>query len=408
MDYPKLNNVEAFPVEYRGQKLICLRDPRNIKGNALFVSPTTLFIIQHFDGKHSIVDIQKSYMERFRSILFTDDLKKLIRQLDDSLLLQSERYLQHQRSIQEEFERSILREPSHAGLSYPREREELEKWLDSFFANASQRGPASSSNGRITGLISPHIDLKRGGRSYALAYRELIDHPEVDVFMIFGTSHYAEVDNPFLLTRKNFKSPFGEVETDLDLIQMLTKTCEWDLFEGETAHITEHSIEFQVVFLQYLFGRRRQFKILPILCNSFHRMIKNGDSPEDDPRVSTFLGSVKDIISTLGSKVFVIAGADLAHVGQKFGDSEPVNESTLRWIKERDLLSLSFTEQINADGFYRSIEEEKDRRKICGLSPIYSLLSTIDAKNGKLIDYDQALEPDTGSVVTFASVGFYA
>jgi AmmeMemoRadiSam system protein B len=407
MDYPKLNNIEAFPVEYRGQKLICLRDPSNIKGNALFVSPTALFIIQHFDVTHSIGDIQKSYMERFRSILFRDDITKLISQLDESLLLQSERYQGYQKRIQEEFDRSIFREPSHARLSYPRERDELVKWFDSFFEKASQMRPTGSENGRITGLISPHIDFKRGERSYALAYKELTDQTEADVFIIFGTSHYAEVENPFLLTRKNFKSPLGEVETDVDLIERLAKSCDWDLFEGEMAHITEHSIEFQVVFLQYLFGSRKQFKILPILCNSFQRMIQNGNSPGDDIKVSTFLKSMNQIITTLGSRVFIIAGADLAHVGRKFGDVGPVNESTLRWIKERDLLSLSYTEQIDADGFYRTIEEEKDRRRICGLSPIYSLLSTITAKNGKLIDYDQALEPDTGSVVSFASVGFY-
>ncbi len=407
MDYPKLNNIEAFPVEYRGQNLICLRDPRNIKGNALFVSPTALFIIQHFDGKHSIVDIQKSYMERFRSILFRDDITKLISQLDGSLLLQSERYMEYQRRIQEEFEKSIFREPSHAGLSYPRESEELVKWLDGILENARELRPTDSKKGKITGLISPHIDFGRGGRSYGLAYNELMDHTEADIFIIFGTSHYSEVENPFLLTRKNFKSPFGEVETDVALIERLAKCCEWDLFEGEIAHITEHSIEFQVVFLQYLFGYRKRFKILPILCNSFQRIIQNGHSPEDDAKISTFLKSVKEMISNLGDRVFLIAGADLAHVGQKFGDAESVNESTLRWIKERDLLSLSYAEQIDAEGFYSSVEEEKDRRKICGLSPIYSLLSTIDAKNGKLIDYDQALEPDTGSVVSFASVGFY-
>ncbi len=29
------------------------------------------------------------------------------------------------------------------------------------------------------------------------------------------------------------------------------------------------------------------------------------------------------------------------------------------------------------------------------------------AKRGVLLDYDQALEPDTGSVVSYASMGFY-
>jgi AmmeMemoRadiSam system protein B len=71
-------------------------------------------------------------------------------------------------------------------------------------------------------------------------------------------------------------------------------------------------------------------------------------------------------------------------------------------------LSLSFTENLDAEGFFKSVEEEKDKRRICGLSPIYALLSTIKAKKGKLLHYDQALEPDTGSVVSYASVGFYS
>ena len=62
---------------------------------------------------------------------------------------------------------------------------------------------------------------------------------------------------------------------------------------------------------------------------------------------------------------------------------------------------------MDAEGFYRSIESEKDWRKICGLSPIYAALATTGAKRGVLLDYDQALEPDTGSVVSYASMGFY-
>jgi hypothetical protein len=70
--------------------------------------------------------------------------------------------------------------------------------------------------------------------------------------------------------------------------------------------------------------------------------------------------------------------------------------------------SLKYSEKLDAEGFYRSIEEEKDWRKVCGLSSIYATLSTIEAKKGKLLDYDQALEPDTGSVVSFASMAFYS
>ena len=183
--------------------------------------------------------------------------------------------------------------------------------------------------------------------------------------------------------------------------------CKWDLYEGEIFHRTEHSIEFQVVFLQYLFKNKKEFKILPILCNSFYKFIEQGISPNEDYKTATFLYSIKEIVTQLGSKAVVIAGADLAHMGNKFGDAEAVNDSILQWIKTRDHLSIKHSENLDQEAFYRSVEEEKDKRKICGLSPIYALLSVINAKKGEMLDYGQALEQDTGSVVTYTSMGFY-
>jgi len=408
MEYPKLRYVEAFPVEAQGQKLVCLRDPENLSDRVLFVSPEALFIISLFDGKHSILDIQKKYMTQFKILIFLDEIQGLINQLDEALMLDSENYRNFRNKLEEEFKNSRVRESSHAGLSYPQEANEIKNWLSSFFENAEKSHPSNSDLGKITGIISPHIDFRRGGHSYALAYRELINRCDADVFIIFGTSHFANVENPFILTKKNFRTPFGEVETDAEIVEKLVKQTECDLFEGEIAHRTEHSIEFQVVFLQYLYREIKNFKIVPILCNSFFRMIQNVDSPMANTSVSMFLKGIKGIIEGLGDKAFAIAGADLAHVGLKFGDTEPVSQPALIWIKQRDLLSLSFTENLDAEGFFNTIKEEKDRRKICGLSPIYALLSTIKAERGKILDYDQALEPDTGSVVSFASVGFYS
>ncbi|HWP92001.1 MAG TPA: AmmeMemoRadiSam system protein B [Thermodesulfobacteriota bacterium] len=408
MNKPKLRYVEAFPVEVEGQRLVCLRDPQNLSGKMVFLPPEALYIISLFDGKHTVLDIQESFMRQFGRLVFRDEVEKLIDQLDEALFLDSENYKDFRGKFEEEFKNSGVRESSHAGLSYPLELREIEKWLDGFFEKAEESHPKNSEPGEVRGLISPHIDLRRGGRSYALAYRELANACESDTFIIFGTSHYADVQNPFILTKKNFRTPFGEVETDTEFVEELIAKCNWNLFEGEIFHRQEHSIEFQIVFLQYLFREKKRFRIVPILCNSFSGMIQNRHSPRQDQRVSSFLGVIEEAISTLGNRVFVIAGADLAHVGLKFGDRNPVNQSTLRWIKERDLVSLTHAESLDAERFFDSIKEEKDQRKICGLSPIYALLSTINAKKGKLLHYDQALEPDTGSVVSFASVGFYS
>ncbi len=404
MEYPKLRHIDSFPVEHEGGKYICLRDPQNTNGNMLLVPPQALYIISHFTGKNSVVDIQTSIIKQYGNLIYKEQISELIKQLDDALLLDSDKYRNHQKKLEEDFKNSNIRESCHAGLSYPSELNELTSWLDSYFEDTADQ---LEKAGNTVGIISPHIDFNRGGKSYAKAYKELIDNKDCNTFIIFGTSHYASVDNPFILTQKTFASPFGEVQVDLDLIKSVENSCDWDLYEGEIYHKSEHSIEFQVVFLQYLFKNKKEFKILPILCNSFYKFIEQGISPIEDYKTATFLNSIKEIVTQLGSKAVVIAGADLAHMGNKFGDAEAVNDSILQWIKTRDYLSIKHSENLDREAFYRSIEEEKDKRKICGLSPIYALLSVINAKKGEMLDYGQALEQDTGSVVTYTSMGFY-
>jgi hypothetical protein len=404
---PKLRYIEVIPAEADGERIICLRDPQNLSDNILAVSIETLRILSLFDGTKTVRDIQSLVMERFGELVISDDIENLIRQLDEALFLDSENFRDYKNRIESDFLGSEARDSSHAGLAYPEDPRELDRWFKAFFGKAEETAPHKTESGKLRGIISPHIDYRRGGVSYALAYRELPGDIEADTFIIFGTSHYAEVENPFIMTRKSFRTPLGEAETDRKIIGKLESTCRWDLYEGEISHRTEHSIEFQVAFLQHILNGRKKFRIVPILCNSFYRLIREGRSPNDDEKISRFLGAVGDIVRDMGDNVFIIAGADMAHVGLKFGDKEPVNELTLGAIRERDMLSLSFGEKMDALGFYRSVEEEKDWRKVCGLSPIYAALATIDAERGKLLDYGQALEPDTGSVVSYASMGFY-
>jgi AmmeMemoRadiSam system protein B len=350
------------------------------------------------------VDIQTSMLKQYGELIEKDQIIEIVKQLDNALLLESDKYRNNQKQLEVEFKNMEIRELSHTGLSYPYETGELTSWIDGYFEEIPDR--TENANNTV-GIISPHIDFSRGGKSYAKAYKELIDNNDCRTFIIFGTSHYASVENPFILTRKNFSTPFGEVQVDLDLIDGIEASCDWDLYEGEIYHKSEHSIEFQVVFLQYLFNNKKDFKILPILCNSFDKFIEKGISPSEDHKTAAFLNSIKDIVDKLGEKAVVIAGADLAHMGNKFGETEAVDLSTLKWIKNRDYLSIKHTQDLNKEALYRLVEEEKDKRKICGLSPIYALLSVINAKKGKMLDYGQALEPDTGSVVTYTSMGFY-
>jgi hypothetical protein len=65
---------------------------------------------------------------------------------------------------------------------------------------------------------------------------------------------------------------------------------------------------------------------------------------------------------------------------------------------------LAAVEAGDAAAFFESARQDGDRRRICGLSPIYTLLRTLGGARGRLRRYGQW--PDPQGVVSFASVVF--
>jgi hypothetical protein len=59
-------------------------------------------------------------------------------------------------------------------------------------------------------------------------------------------------------------------------------------------------------------------------------------------------------------------------------------------------------------GFFRSIHEERDRRNVCGVPAIYTLLTLLGAGRSRLLKYAQAVDQAAHSVVTFMAAAFYA
>jgi hypothetical protein len=80
-----------------------------------------------------------------------------------------------------------------------------------------------------------------------------------------------------------------------------------------------------------------------------------------------------------------------------------VELSDLGRAQRDDEAMLSHVLKGDADGFYRSILAEGDRRRICGLPPIYAWLRLLPAGETRLLKYEQAFHPQ--ATVTFASLG---
>ena len=63
-DCPKLRNIDIFPAEVSGQRVICLRDPLNLSGKVLFVPVPDLFFDQPSGRAAFHPDIQSEFMRR--------------------------------------------------------------------------------------------------------------------------------------------------------------------------------------------------------------------------------------------------------------------------------------------------------------------------------------------------------
>ena len=414
IDRPRLRQVEAFPVQQDGKVLIYLKDPMNL-ATPIGIAPVGYFILSQFDGQHSLVDIQEAYCRQFGTVLTTDDLNHFIEMLDKHYYLFNERFQSHQRAVVEEFRKLPTRPAAHVGGVYKNNPAELQAQLDGYFA--PPKGPDLPHGKTRTpspkAIVAPHIDFHRGGPAYAWAYKSLAESDGADLYIILGTSHCGG-ENPFILTLKDFETPLGLVETDKEFVKALHQSCQENLFADEYLHRGEHSVEFQAVLLKFINQRRaelrgepeRPFKIVPILVSSFHPMVQNRTLPERHPPVARFIDALQDLASSEARRVCLVAGVDLAHVGRQFGDREEITPEFLEWVGNEDQLLIERLAALDAPGFFNEIAKDQDRRRICGFSPLYSLIHLLDSSQGRLLKYDQAFTPETGSAVTFTSMVF--
>src|SRR5256885_4216744 len=113
----------------------------------------------------------------------------------------------------------------------------------------------------------------------------------------------------------------------------------------------------------------------------------SGRHPDDAPRVPRFLEALGETIAASGRGVALVAGADLAHVGPRFGDPEPVSAGERRRIEREDQQMLEPGAAGDAQAFFESVARGGDRRRICGYSPIYAPLRTLGGAAGGLKRY---------------------
>jgi AmmeMemoRadiSam system protein B len=395
--------LDFMPSPSREDPGLFIRDPYKFSDAILIVPPPLVECLECFDGRHTDLDLRAALV-RITGRLETEEISRsLIDALANAGFLEDEIFDRMQNAKRREFAEKPIREPAHAGSAYPADAAELRETMVQYMADGSGASANSSADG-LFAIAAPHVSPSGGWESYQAAYRMLRPEHRDRTFVILATSHYGAPEK-FGLTRKRFRTPLGESETDTALVDWLAERGGGAIEMEDYCHSFEHTIELQMIFLQHLMGAN--VKILPILCGSYAQSIYRGGKPEDNDGVKRFLDTLTELRDREGDRLFFILGVDMAHMGARYQDKFECHagEGVMQSVADRDEKRIDCINSLDAEGFWSLVQERHDDLKWCGSSPFYTFLKTAPKATGELLRYEQ-WNIDERSVVSFAGMAF--
>ena len=388
-------NFMPSPISDRPGLLI--RDFFGYSDATLIIPPSLVSCLHLFDGVQTIEDLHAQLSRMAQGSDIGNAAQLLADRLSEAGFLEDETYARLKQGCHASFAQSPVRKAAHAGKSYPAEIDPLREIMQKYLAG----GTASTQQGMI-GIAAPHASPEHAWQSYHAAYQWLTPDLRDRTFVILGTSHYGEPDK-FGLTRKPFETPLGKTRIDDALVSALENQPA--VLMEDYCHAVEHSIEFQVVFLQSIYGP--DIRILPVLCGSFARSIDEDGIPEDNDSVKRFLSTLGEIAARESARLFWVLGIDMAHMGIRYGDkfAAQAGMNEMESVRKRDQNRIERINASDARGFWDLVKENKEDLKWCGSSPLYTFLKAVPKTQGTLHRYQQ-WNIDEQSVVSFAGMSF--
>lgn len=398
LDRPKLRPGIVLGRHPRKEGAFLLEDQLRL-ARPVGLTPFSYECLKHFDGGRTLVEILDGVSHKLgEATLDESHLRELVSYLDGCLLLDSPRF--HDRLF------GPVRSPACIG-TYPDDPDTIRTYFAELMAgNEPNPGSRIEADGRARGILAPHMDYERGRKVYPAAFKELVERTDAELFIVIATSHHS--GERFTLTRQHFTSPLGMVETDIKLVNRLAKLYGEGLFNDPVAHLPEHSIELEVVLLQYLLEGKRKFRILPLLVGSFGDCVAEGTKPGEHSDIRRMAEALRQIDAELKQPACYIISGDLAHIGPKFDDPDPVDERMLADGRNKDERILEAAAAGNANAYFEMVAAEGDSRRICGMPPTTLFLEALRPSRGKVLAYDQYAHPDGFESVSFAAMVFDA
>ncbi len=419
-DKPRLRpDLEFFPVEQGDQKFVFVRDHLGLVKGRLMPIPVFQFMLQ-LNGNNTIRDLQAFLTRKTGGVLVgKEEVQNMIKQFDSMFLLDTDRYRGEKKRIEQEFSQQSIRPCSHCGKSYPDDPEKLKDMINEIIESADNGRESNGDDNNIRALIAPHIDISIGARVYGDVYKRIkgLNYSQI---IIIGVGHQI-ADNFFCLTEKDFETPLGKVRTNKRAVRMLQRSGSNFISSTDFAHKEEHSIEFQLIFLQHLI--KGEFTIIPILCGPAKLFLEDYSRRAYLSRVRPFIEILSGLFSE--KKTLLVAGVDLSHIGPKFGHDSPASYIEAQ-AKRHDQALIEALLKMQPEAFWDESRRVEDRFNVCGFSAMACLLEVLlRSSAGRVLDYNACViemlektikgellnyhmwhESSTGSAVSFCGIKF--
>jgi MEMO1 family protein len=352
-DRPHVRQFMPIAVENAEKKVfLALRDPANLRGdgNSPVIPPELLPLLSIFQGEQTIDQISEATGAPKEFLL------QLVTVLDEAGLLWGPNCDRLEKEAMDRVRESgafSTNAADAAGQDAAEATECIRKML------AAAEDP--ELEGEILGIIAPHLDYGRGGKTYAAAYKAFRTDTKVDRIVILGTNHFGAGDG-VVMSRFGFNSPFGIFKADSAFLDSLHKQLGDRLFKDEVDHLGEHSISIQLPWIHTVFGN------VPIVA----ALVPSPLVPllsDDGARVSfdEIVAALQTSIAEAPGRTLVIASADLSHVGPQFGDETPIGGEIRKQVESYDRSLLATYLEGNIQSFLHKVTRDRNHQRWCSI-----------------------------------------
>ena len=426
---PRVRHVDVIPVDHDGSRAFYVRDPLEFAPQPIVLGAAGLLVLSCLDGRHSMGQVLQVLRERLPGAdIDVAEIHRLLRTLSRGCFLHDRVAAERIARVSEEFARTTVRPAWHAGRSYPDDAGELAAMFDRFFVEARTAIPKSMKPAAVSAtdanapclaaVMCPHIDLRAGGAIYPPAFAALAaaarDPEPIELYVILGVAHHAGAEPGAgfaIATGKDYATPFGQAPTGRGVIEDWSRRAGRDVTDRQALHRTEHSVEFPLLFLHYTETRAGlpAYEVVPVLLGSVDPYLREGSDPLHAPEVAGELQALREAVAATGKRALYMLSVDLAHIGPKFGGADRVDDAGAAACEQADRALLDYSERFDAAGFTNSLQAEGNSRNVDAVSGLYSLYPLLAGgeRYGTVLAYGQNRQPDTGSLVSYASMAFY-